>query len=112
MEHGQRRIKVRGMGLDRKTGTLVGQRWQMGWLEMAMILDKETGELQVRPNTQTGQLTAPVPKKGTGVKVEPKLKTKEETEKEATTADPEIGGVKPVGLQKQEVFKEGGSAEY
>jgi len=76
LEWGQRRLKVRTMGIDRATGTLVGQKWQMGWLEVGMLFNKATGEMLCHPNTQTGQLVTPQPKAkaGTGVRVMPKAK--------------------------------------
>lgn len=61
LEYGARRLKVRGMGIDRSTGTFVGQKWQMGWLELALLVDKDTGELLVTPNSKTGQIIEPRP---------------------------------------------------
>jgi len=116
IEYGERRIKVRGMGLDRGSGTLVGQRWQMGWLELSMLVDKESGELLVSPNMQTGQLVTPKPKVGAGVKVLPKAMqvaaAAAATEKQTATKDPEAASAKPEGLEKAEVFTKEGSTEY
>lgn len=108
LEYGANRLKVRGMGVDRGTGTLVGLRWQMGWLELAMIVDKDSGELLVQPSTQTGQFFKPVPK-STGQKVMP---SKVDKEKEAATADPEAGALKPEGMTKEDVFKKEGGADF
>jgi len=110
LEYGARRLKVRGMGIDRSTGTFVGQKWQMGWLELALLVDKDTGELLVTPNSKTGQIIEPRPKAppaGTGRRVLPKShpQSKEsQKEREGATKDPEAGGAKPEGLEKADVF--------
>jgi len=107
LEYGERRLKVRGMGINRSTGTFVGQKWQMGWLEVALLVDKDTGELLATPNTKTGQIIDPKPKAGTGKKVLPKShpESKEsQKEKEGASKDPEAGSAKPEGLEKADVF--------
>lgn len=114
IEYGAKRLKVRGMGVDRNSGQMIGSRWQVGYLELAMIVDKETGELLVQPNSQTGKVCEPRPKQGTGVKVLPKShplskesQEKAKKDKESATNDPEAGATKVEGMEKTDVFKTG-----
>lgn len=112
LEYGSRRIKVRGMGVDRKTGRLAGQKWAIGWIDIAHLVNKDTGELLATPNMTTGKVFEPAPKKGSGVLVLPRKMTQELKEKAAASADPEVGESKPQVMETTNVFSKEASSDY
>jgi len=48
VQHGNQRMKVRGMQWDQRTGVLKGIPWQSGWLDIASVVDRATGQLMLR----------------------------------------------------------------
>jgi len=48
VQHGNQRMKVRGMQWEPKTGLLKGIPWQCGWLDIGSIVDRATGQLMLR----------------------------------------------------------------
>lgn len=48
VQHGTQRMKVRGMQFDQKTHLLKGIPWQTGWLDIASIVDRATGQLMLK----------------------------------------------------------------
>lgn len=48
VQHGQQRMKVRGMQFDMKTKLMKGIPWQTGWLDIASIVDRASGQLMLK----------------------------------------------------------------
>lgn len=48
VQHGNQRMKVRGMQWEPKTNLLKGIPWQCGWLDIASIVDRGTGQLMLK----------------------------------------------------------------
>merc|ERR1739845_302031 len=50
VQHGEKRMKIRGMVYDIKSNTMKGNAQQVGWVDITAIVDDFTGDVLLKPH--------------------------------------------------------------